>query len=526
MRAQARPPLRAELGSSDLLRPAPEGRASGARRTGISGLGLSDHYRLCLEKIFPHWFLSSRTLSGAEAVNALRPFYFAVHPDFFGQHPREREVNENSLKRLSVYLENLQKPGFRSLKPTPLTFYVRETEQNSSEGQEPFSTSGFRAVKFTLHTRDLLSTVLYILNSCSLSVEHIQSLNTNVHSAKRMSDRPIKWDKSYYYFTGFKDPHEDLEQVSRMETTLTSWLDNNGKSAVKKLKNSLPLRKELERLKDDLSHQLQLSDIRWQRSWGIAHRCSQLHSLGRLAQQNLETLKNAKGCTIIFTDRSGMSAVGHVMLGTMDVHHHWTKLFERLPSYFDLQRRLMLLEDQISYLLGGMQVVYIEELQPVLTLEEYYSLLDVFYNRLLKNRIPFHPRSLRGLQMILNSDRYAPSLHELGHFNIPSLCDPANLQWFILTKAQQARDNMKRKEELKVIENELIQASTKKFSLEKFYKEPSVSSKQMVDCCKRLLEQSLPYLKGMHLCISHFYSVMQDGDLCIPWNWKDGEAIK
>ncbi|XP_055136816.1 T-cell activation inhibitor, mitochondrial isoform X3 [Symphalangus syndactylus] len=446
--------------------------------------------RLCLEKIFPHWFPYSRALSGAEAVNALRPFYFAVHPDFFGQHPIEREINENSLKRLSVYLENLQKPGFKSLKPTQLTFYVRETDQSSSDGQDTFSTSGFRAVKFTLHTRDLLSTVLYILNSCSLSVEHIQSLNTNVHTqplkeAKRMPDRPIKWDKSYYSFTGFKDPDEDLEQVSRVETTLT-----------------------------------------WQRSWGIAHRCSQLHSLSRLAQQNLETLKKAKGCTIIFTDRSGMSAVGHVMLGTMDVHHHWTKLFERLPSYFDLQRRLMILEDQISYLLGGIQVVYIEELQPVLTLEEYYSLLDVFYNRLLKSRIPFHPRSLRGLQMILNSDRYAPSLHELGHFNIPTLCDPANLQWFILTKAQQARDNMKRKEELKVIENELIQASTKKFSLEKLYKEPSISSIQMVDCCKRLLEQSLPYLHGMHLCISHFYSVMQDGDLCIPWNWKNGEAIK
>lgn len=60
------------------------------------------------------------------------------------------------------------------------------------------------------------------------------------------------------------------------------------------------------------------------------------------------------------------------------------------------------MEDQISYLLGGIQVVYIEELQPVLTLEEYYSLLDMFYNRLLKSRIPFHPRSLRGLQMILN----------------------------------------------------------------------------------------------------------------------------
>ncbi|XP_029794643.1 T-cell activation inhibitor, mitochondrial [Suricata suricatta] len=444
--------------------------------------------RLCLEKIFPHRCLYSRALSGAEAVNALRPFYFAVHPDFFGQHPREREVNENSLKRLSVYLENLQKPGFKSLKPTQLTFYVRETEQNASESQEPFSTSGFRAVKFTLHTRDLLSTVLYILNSCSLSVEHIQSLNSNVYSqrlkeTKRLADRPIKWDKSYYYFTGFKDPHEDLEQVSRMETTLT----------------------------------FQTAHIDFLRNL-----CLALFPVATPSYVALGT-RNPGSCAVSLHPRW---RAGPPLIIYSPGAQFSAELFERLPSYFDLQRRLMLLEDQISYLLGGIQVVYIEELQPVLTLEEYYSLLDVFYNRLLKNRIPFHPRSLRGLQMILNSDRYTPSLHELGHFNIPSLCDPANLQWFILTKAQQARDNMKRKEELKVIENELIEASTKKFSLEKFYKEPSVSTIQMVDCCKRLLEQSLPYLRGMHLCISHFYSVMQDGDVCIPWNWKDGEAVK
>lgn len=98
--------------------------------------------RFCLRKLLPHWLHYSRALSGAEAVNALRPFYFAVHPDFFGQHPREREINENSLKRLSVYLENLQKPGFKSLKPTQLTFYIREkTAQSPSEGQEPVSTS-------------------------------------------------------------------------------------------------------------------------------------------------------------------------------------------------------------------------------------------------------------------------------------------------------------------------------------------------------------------------------------------------
>ncbi|XP_074051707.1 T-cell activation inhibitor, mitochondrial isoform X2 [Macrotis lagotis] len=481
--------------------------------------------RFCLEKIVTPWFLHMRTFSGAEAVNALRPFYFAVHPDFFGQHPREREINENSLKKLSAYLENLQKPGSKSLKPTQLTFYVRETEPTSSDGHDSLNVLGFRAVTFTLHTRDLQSTVLDILNSCSLSTEHIPNLSANVASqapkrAKKIFDRPIKWDKTYYSFTGFKDPEEELEKVQRMETSLMSWLDSNEKSAIKKLTSSLPLREELDRLKDELSHQLLLSDIRWQRSWGIAHRCSQLHSLSRLAQQNLEVLQNVKGCTVTFTDRSGMSALGHVMLGTMDVHHHWTKLFERLPSYFALQRKLVLLEDRISYLLGGIQVVYLEELQPALTIEEYYALLDSFCSRLLKSRLPFHPRSLRGLQMILDSDRYAPSLHELGHFNIPTLCDPVSLQWFIFTKATQARENMKRRDELKEMEKELIQASMKKFSLTKLYKEPSVSSGQMIDCCRRLLEQSLPRLQGMHVCISHFYSVMQDGDLCIPWNWK------
>lgn len=34
--------------------------------------------------------VQQRCLSGADAVNALRPFYFAVHPDFFAQYPKER----------------------------------------------------------------------------------------------------------------------------------------------------------------------------------------------------------------------------------------------------------------------------------------------------------------------------------------------------------------------------------------------------------------------------------------------------
>lgn len=51
-------------------------------------------------------FVQQRTLSGADAVNALRPFYFAVHPDFFCQYPRERvgllSVLTHKLKRTQL----------------------------------------------------------------------------------------------------------------------------------------------------------------------------------------------------------------------------------------------------------------------------------------------------------------------------------------------------------------------------------------------------------------------------------------
>ncbi|XP_066440971.1 T-cell activation inhibitor, mitochondrial [Eleutherodactylus coqui] len=475
--------------------------------------------RICWGKLL----YSHRSLSGADAAIALRPFYFAVHPDFFGRHPREREVNENSLKRLNGYLENLQRPGLGSHKPAQLTFYVRETIQNPGNDQESTREAGFRTVSFTLDSRDLLSTVLGILNSCSLSTDHVQSSSDGVGAKGTTASsfyRPIKWDKTFYSFTGSKDPEEELEQAQKTEMTINSWIQSNQEEAEKKLSSSIPLREELQRLKTELSDELQLSNVQWQRSWGIAHRCSQLHSLRRLIKHSSESLKMAKGHTVIFTDRTGMSAAGHVMLGTMDVHHQWTKLFERLPSYYILQRKLLQLQERIGHLLGGIEIVHIEELQPMLTMEEHYSALDAFCKKLLNRRVHIHPRSLRGLQMILENDHFVPRLHEKGHFIIPAVCDPPSLQWFLLAHAEKAREKLKRKAELKIEEQALIKACKEGASLSRLYKEPSVSSEQMISCCRRLIEEPLPNLVGMHLCVSHYYSVLQDGDLCIPWNWK------
>ncbi|XP_073424983.1 T-cell activation inhibitor, mitochondrial isoform X2 [Dendrobates tinctorius] len=473
--------------------------------------------RLCCGNLLYIHLVHARSLSGADAVNALRPFYFAVHPDFFGQHPREREVNENSLKRLNGYLETIQKPGLRSHKPAQLTFYVRETVQIPENHQESSRESGFRAVSFTLDSRDLLSTVLGILNSCSLSTDHVQSSSDSVRSTKTTASpfyRPIKWDKTFYSFTGYKDPEEELEQAQKTEITITAWIQSNKEVAQKKLNSSIPLREELERLKADLCDELQLSNVRTHSHIyrPNRHECSWACDVGD------------NGCSSSLGQVSASKRQKHTPTVSVSPNERLGEknfaLFERLPSYYVLQRKLLQLQDRISHLLGGIDIVHIEELQPLLTMEEYYSVLDAFCKKLLNRRVPIHPRSLRGLQMILENDHYVPRLHEMGHFIIPAACDPPSLQWFLLAHAPKAREKLKRREELKIKEQELTNACKDSALLSRLYKEPSVSCEQMISCCRRLIEEPLPNLVGMHLCVSHYYSVLQDGDLCIPWNWK------
>ncbi|KAL1458768.1 hypothetical protein WDU94_008884 [Cyamophila willieti] len=77
--------------------------------------------------------ISWRTLTSSEVSTALRPFYFNVHPDLFGQFPNERAINETSLKTLSSVLEllvNHRPPP----PPTTLVFYLKSKSKTPNKG--------------------------------------------------------------------------------------------------------------------------------------------------------------------------------------------------------------------------------------------------------------------------------------------------------------------------------------------------------------------------------------------------------
>ena len=72
-------------------------------------------------------------ITSSEALQALRPFYLAIHPDLFTQFPYERATNEDSLKKLNSYLDALESECGQnhstssSLRPKPiqLTFFIK-----------------------------------------------------------------------------------------------------------------------------------------------------------------------------------------------------------------------------------------------------------------------------------------------------------------------------------------------------------------------------------------------------------------
>jgi hypothetical protein len=108
-----------------------------------------------------------RYISSSEVSVALRPFYFAVHPDLFQQHPQERDINENSLKQLNGYIETLMHS--KPVRPAKVKFFLRK--QQSADHK-------FKAVNISLAQKDIRGALQSILSSCALSTHYIDNLVT------------------------------------------------------------------------------------------------------------------------------------------------------------------------------------------------------------------------------------------------------------------------------------------------------------------------------------------------------------
>ncbi|XP_066290678.1 T-cell activation inhibitor, mitochondrial-like [Branchiostoma lanceolatum] len=454
------------------------------------------------------------------ASNPLRPFYFAVHPDLFGQFPREKKVNESSLKQLNGYLESIQ-AGCPHLPPS-LKFYIRKNHVK----QDNRSPVGFKSVQFTILSKDFLTVVEEILSSCDLPTCHLEKLRST-QPAKSAATPLRHWDESVVHdFFTRPGSHRNLRRSQiKKDIRLRSWVSNNMPKIEKRLQQSQKVRETNRTLETKLcgDYGVQSVDCDCELGCFIVKSC--LQSFLRLCRQHPDMTYFLKGKTIMFSNNySGVSADGQIVLSHEDVWQHWFMLISSLPRYEALVEHIPVLEKQLSALMSHVKVRRDCNVAVVMAVS-YAKWLQRLIERLQLDGTEhfFSVGNLSKYRIVLQGENSTLRLSQTGQFLVPVSCPPSQLVHFIRRKLSDSHYLLQQYDSDYRVEREEMQRCQEVLELTALRKDHNVSMPQMISCCQRLSHQYLelsPVLMGARLRVTQFYSITQDGDVCIPWNWR------
>lgn len=104
------------------------------------------------------------------------------------------------------------------------------------------------------------------------------------------------------------------------------WLRKHLVTAAVRTKAVQELREEVEKLKEDVTKQLQLREIIYDCGWNVEHFRGCLKSLEKLAELHPGAMDGLKDRTLVFAAFTGVSLEGHVMLFTGDVQRNWLEV--------------------------------------------------------------------------------------------------------------------------------------------------------------------------------------------------------
>ncbi|XP_032665993.1 T-cell activation inhibitor, mitochondrial isoform X1 [Odontomachus brunneus] len=473
-----------------------------------------------------------RRLSTGEIATALRPFYFTVHPDLFGQYPTQRTVNENSLKQLSSILETLQQK--QPIRPTILPFYLR------SKDEKEVKAGKFTLVKIQLKERDLRQAILSILKTCDLPTTFIDKIEEQKPPVTKYKSR--FWQRTHFgERLDFSELEDDpvyasiiMKQKINIEPdTLKAYLDKHINEAHVKLEACRPMREEVEKLQKVLCNDLGLKNIIWDCGWNIAHYRGCLLAFQALAKHHPEPMEVLRNRTLVFANDTGISLEGNVMLNSGEVRHNWLDLIKNVRKHDLVLLKLPGFEKAVSQVLldikVGRRVLYMcRKFMPKVMVGQYEQQLRQLTTTLSdyrgKRKYPSSwPASLSAYEIVIEAEAGPLMLSPTGQFIVPSSCPSFLLVNFITENLEEATKKLQHYNNIKHVERELHRKTIRELGLAALNKDDSITPDLMIQCCERLLlhkRELTPSLEGVMLWVTHYYSVMSDGVLCVPWDWK------
>ncbi|XP_075212221.1 T-cell activation inhibitor, mitochondrial-like isoform X1 [Lycorma delicatula] len=461
-----------------------------------------------------------RYLTSGEVSTALRPFYFNVHPDLFGQFPSERAVNENSLQILSSFLENIQQN--RYIRPTTVKFYLKP--QKSVTGKVYL-----KSVNIQLSQSDVRKTVVSILSSCNLPTTYVDSITpTQPPAPKSKPDFRTKVRQQYsdYNYNTQSNIKEKIKK-SKENESLRGWLESNVSSAREKTKACAPILEEIKRLQEGLCQSLGLKAVVWDCGWNVAHFRGSLQSFQALAEHHADLMHHLKGRTLVFANDTGVSLDGRVLLNSAEVRHNWLDFIKNIWKDDIVLGTVPAFEKAVSRVLRDIKVVR-RKFQPVTMAKHYENNLRRLTTTLsdYQGRRGYPktwPVSLKDYELVVETEAGPLMVSPTGQFIVPASCPSFLLVNFITEHLGQASEFLQQYKTNKDVENELLRRCVTELKLAALSKDDCITPNLMIQCCQQLLAKKDELgiqLQGAYLYITNYYSVMSDGQICIPWNFK------
>ncbi|XP_076059022.1 T-cell activation inhibitor, mitochondrial isoform X2 [Oratosquilla oratoria] len=450
--------------------------------------------------------VTRRKLTSAQVTTALRPFYFLVHPDLFAQYPRAQHINDSSLKQLNSHLDQLV--DLKKPQPLDLQFYIKNTEYRGS----------MKTVSLKLDKKSAKAAVQSVLSEFNLPTKYVDKLEERV---KRGPDRDISWEGSAFRNTF---SYEDFNAPRKKK--LYPWLIKNMGDAEKRLAQSEPIRKDIVRLSKALQESLQLSSLTWERGLGTTHLRGCLQGLTALAKHHPSIRELLRDRHVHFGNETGVSLKGCIVLSNSEVRDQWLKNIVRAPDHDAVIQRIPHMQKAISNSLNDIQVTH-RKYQPFHLAQNYIKHLERFVTSLgdyrSRNGFPKSwPDSLAHLQLVVEAASGPLMISPTGQILVPSSCPPVLLINFITDHMKEAEEKILGYERIRDREKSLYALCKEELGLAFLDKDDSVLPEMMIECMERMLASAYrlsPLLSGARLWITQYYSVMLDGEVCVPWNW-------
>ncbi|KAK3085881.1 hypothetical protein FSP39_009991 [Pinctada imbricata] len=454
-----------------------------------------------------------RNLSTSETSTALRPFYLIVHPDLFHQTPKERDVNEESLKKLHEYMRSLHEKG--RAKPTQLKFYAHS--DNSSK---------FTKVDFTLKSKNVRDTVLTVLKSCDLPLDYV----TRIPEGPEKSPAGTRKDQGNSFYTG-RQMSFDMQYYSHKlpNYSLMSFLDKFHKRAHEWNERNAVTQSQIKYLQEKIKSDIGLESLSWRSDWASLRFLPCLASFDRMVQQHKDYVIDVlKGRHLIFGDKTGVSFNGDVVINRSDAIDNWLKGLAIIPAYNNTLTRLPYMEWELSTLLANIKIVHrCTSVTHIVMADEYEMRLNRILNTLRRCQqevdLRLQGKDLSNLEMVVESEAAPLTVSALGQFLTPCTIPGAILIQFVSKNTDEVENLLHEVRRLQEIEQDLHSDCIQRLKLNQLNKDDSISCAQMIKCCERLLYDAVfieSYLNGCNLKVTRYFSVLSDGEICIPWDWE------